>query len=396
MAAMRMTPRVEIPGKLIAKIAIGYALAMLASCVPASNAYRTVPGLRGPEVTVAIAPLPEGVAAPMLTSTPLAPVEFDLADLPALDAVSNPAALAPFDPVAAGLDPAALGPLPAIPTTPLARFGQTSLNPGPSATAFAFRGLTGVDSMRSQLCLTAAIYYEAASESDDGQRAVAQVVLNRVRHPAYPNTVCDVVYQGTERGDRLCQFTFACDGSLARTPSRSAWERASRVARLALAGYVFPPVGTATHYHTLAVNPYWNKSLTATAIIGAHIFYRWGNRAGEPGAFYARYTGREPTPGPRPAPYRAPSPLTAPTVGMPSVIAQMPGGLTAPPVDGSLAAIQAKSEESLLAQQAALARASAAMAPAKPIAQDNRYVSGSLPESDIRPEFRNSGEWIKR
>jgi hypothetical protein len=78
------------------------------------------------------------------------------------------------------------------------------------------------------------------------------------------------------------------------------------------------------------------------------------------------------------------------------VIAQMPGGLTAPPVDGSLAAIQAKSEESLLAQQAALARASAAMAPAKPIAQDNRYVSGSLPESDIRPEFRNSGEWIKR
>ena len=83
--------------------------------------------------------------------------------------------------------------------------------------------------------------------------------------------------------------------------------------------------------------------------------------------------------------------MTAPSngIGMPSVIAGAP-------VDNSLAAIQAKANDGLLAQQTALARASAAMAPTKPIAQDNRYVSGSLPESDIRPEFRKSGEWIKR
>ena len=246
--------------------------------------------------------------------------------------------------------------------------------PGPSASAFAFRGLTAADSLRSQLCLTAAIYYEAASESDEGQRAVAQVVLNRVRHPAYPNTVCDVVYQGTERGDRLCQFSFACDGSLARTPSRSAWDCASRVARLALAGYVLPTVGTATHYHTLAVYPDWNKSLTATAIVGAHIFYRWGNAAGQPGAFYARYTGREPTPGPRAHPG-----FSAPQIGNAALVA---GGTTPLPqiaADNSFAALQAKEP---------LRQAT------RPVAQDNRYVSGSLPESDIRPEYRNSGEWI--
>ena len=253
---MRMNPQITTLRAASVLLMLG-----AVSCVPAASAFLAVPGLRGPEVTVAIAPMPEGVLAPRLMTTPLIPVAFDMTNLPALDAVTNPIA---------------------IPTAPLPSFATTLLNPGPSASAFAFRGLTAADSLRSQLCLTAAIYYEAASESDEGQRAVAQVVLNRVRHPAYPNTVCDVVYQGTERGDRLCQFSFACDGSLARTPSRSAWDRASRVARLALAGYVLPTVGTATHYHTLAVNPYWNKSLTATAIVGAHIFYRWGNAVGSP------------------------------------------------------------------------------------------------------------------
>ncbi|MGB3167163.1 MAG: cell wall hydrolase, partial [Alteraurantiacibacter sp.] len=110
------------------------------------------------------------------------------------------------------------------------------------------------DHMRAQECMAQAIYYEAASESDAGQRAVAQVVLNRVAHPAYPRTVCGVVYQGSER-QTGCQFTFTCDGALARRPSASGWRRASRIAREALAGVVYAPVGTATHYHTLAVNP---------------------------------------------------------------------------------------------------------------------------------------------
>ena len=398
MAGVRMSPRVEVPKGLVRKLASGLMLLSAVSCVPFNSAYRAIPGFRGAEVTVPIEPLPEGVIAPLFATTPLTPVEFELAGLPALDAVTNPAALAPFDPTLAGFPEGT--PLPAVPTAPLAEFSRSILAPGPAVAAFAFRGGSAVDSMRSQMCLTAAIHYEAASESEDGQRAVAQVVLNRVRHPAYPNTVCDVVYQGTERGDRLCQFTFACDGSLARLPSRSGWERASRIARMALAGYVFPNVGTATHYHTLAVNPYWNKSLTATAIIGAHIFYRWGSKAGLPGAFRDAYYCREPVPGPRAHPIRPYQPSTMPVIGAPTSVAGIgvPQPSYAPPVDGSLAAIQAKANESLLAQQAALARAarSAAPAAARPIAQDNRYVSGSLPESDIRPEFQGSGQWISR
>ncbi len=382
-----------------------------ASCVPATSSYRAIPGLRGQEVTVAVDPLPDGQFAPRLMTTPLAPVAFDMASLPALDAVTNPAILAPMDPVFANLSgndgsqlpgqmPGLTVPTIPAPILPLPNFRALPFNAGPAVSAYAFRGRTVSDTIRSQLCLASAIYYEAASESEDGQRAVAQVVLNRVRHPAYPNTVCDVVYQGTERGDRLCQFSFACDGSMSRVPARDAWARASRIARAALAGYVFEPVGAATHYHTLAVNPSWNKSLVATTIIGAHIFYRWGGNAGRPGAFYASYTGNEPFPGPRAHPIRpyAPSPMTFPVAGSQGVIATgpMPGPMVSPArTDGSIAAIQARASESLLAQQAALARTLQQQnATARPVAQDNRYVSGTLPESDVRPEFRNSGQWI--
>ena len=397
MAGLRMTPRVDLPPGLLTRLVAGFTLLAVVSCVPANTAYRAIPGLRGPEVTVAIEPLAPGEIAPRLTTTPLTPVEFDLADLPALDAVTNPAVLAALDPAM----PGPVGSVPAVmqPAGPLPDFSRFAFNAGPAVSAYAFRGQTGTDAMRAQLCLSAAIYYEAASESEDGQRAVAQVVLNRVRHPAYPNTVCDVVYQGTERGDRLCQFSYACDGSMARLPSRDGWGRASRIARAALAGYVYPGVGAATHYHTLAVNPYWNKSLVATAIIGAHIFYRWGGKAGQPGAFYANYNGREPLPGPRAHPIRPYVPAAIPTLGGNTNIA----GGTSPmpsyvaPVDGSLAAIQSKANETLLIQQAALARATQRSQPAaRPIAADNRYVNGSLPESDVRPEFRNSGQWIGR
>ncbi|MBA4355541.1 MAG: cell wall hydrolase, partial [Novosphingobium sp.] len=157
---------------------------------------------------------------------------------------------------------------------------------------------TGEDRWRALQCLTAAIYYEAASEPDAGQRAVAQVVLNRVAHPAWPNTVCGVVYQGSERPS--CQFSFACDGSLARKPMAAFWDRARRVASDALAGYVYAPVGLATHYHTTAVHPYWAPSLTFLGTIGAHRFYRWAGAAGKPAAFTARYAGSEPVAAPHP------------------------------------------------------------------------------------------------
>lgn len=139
-------------------------------------------------------------------------------------------------------------------------------------------------------CLTAAIYYEAASESDSGQRAVAQVVLNRVRHPAFPKSVCGVVYEGAERRTG-CQFSFTCDGSLARKPTPAGWARARGFALAALAGYVEPSVGTATHYHTIWVVPYWAWSLDKIGTLGAHIFYRWPGYWGRRAAFTGVYAG---------------------------------------------------------------------------------------------------------
>ena len=141
-------------------------------------------------------------------------------------------------------------------------------------------------------CLTAAVYYEAASESATGQRAVAQVILNRMRHPAYPNSACGVVFQGSQRTTG-CQFSFTCDGSLRRRPSASGWLRARSVATAALSGYVEPAVGYATHYHTTYVVPYWSSSLTKLRTVGSHIFYRWSGNNGTPRAFVNRYANAE-------------------------------------------------------------------------------------------------------
>ncbi|HYG48144.1 MAG TPA: cell wall hydrolase [Allosphingosinicella sp.] len=156
--------------------------------------------------------------------------------------------------------------------------------PNPAARPFGIAFATPADRLRAVECLTAAVYYEAAVETTAGQQAVAQVVLNRVRHPAYPRTVCGVVFQGHERATG-CQFTFTCDGALRRTPSAAGWARARRVAEEALAGKVFAPVGWATHYHTNWVVPYWSSSLVKLANIGTHIFYRWEGGWGKPAAF---------------------------------------------------------------------------------------------------------------
>lgn len=199
-----------------------------------------------------------------------------------------------------------------------------------AAAPFAAGAATSQDRARALECLTTAIYYEAASEPDAGQRAVAQVVLNRVRHPAFPATVCGVVYQGSER--RGCQFSFACDGSMARVPSRTAWARAARNAAAALAGGVYAPVGLATHYHTFAVKPVWNRSLVMTDVVGAHFFHRWKDWWGTGAAFRQAYRGGEPVPGPH-APIPSAQPTTAvaaavtPTPALPDV-PERPAALT--------------------------------------------------------------------
>ena len=190
--------------------------------------------------------------------------------------------------------------LPDLPLPPDAALsaGDGSVHP---ARPFSLAGAGAEAQARAQQCLTAAIYYEAASESDDGERAVAQVILNRVRHPAFPASVCGVVYQGSERTTG-CQFSFACDGSMARVPSRAGWSRAARFANEALHGAVMPAVGEATHYHTYAVTPSWNRSLVMTAAIGAHFFHRWQGWWGTPAAFSQRYALAEPLPGPHARP----------------------------------------------------------------------------------------------
>jgi spore germination cell wall hydrolase CwlJ-like protein len=159
----------------------------------------------------------------------------------------------------------------------------------------------GTTHARAQECLAQAVWYEAASESEAGQRAVAQVVLNRVAHPGWPSSVCGVVYQGSNRNTG-CQFTFTCDGSLARRPQGASWARAQRIAAEALSGQVYAPVGLATHYHTLWVNPYWAGTLDHIGTIGAHRFYRNRGASGTAGAFASAYAGLEPQVSARSAP----------------------------------------------------------------------------------------------
>jgi spore germination cell wall hydrolase CwlJ-like protein len=123
-------------------------------------------------------------------------------------------------------------------------------------------------------CLAQAIYYEARSESYEGQMAVAEVIVNRTRSSLYPSTVCGVVYQGAERSTG-CQFTFTCDGSLNRRAKGEAWARSKAIASEVMMGFARPMTHRATHYHTTEIEPYWSSSLVETTRIGAHVFYRF-------------------------------------------------------------------------------------------------------------------------
>ncbi len=161
------------------------------------------------------------------------------------------------------------------------------------ARPFVLKAATPADRARAVRCLTQGVYYEAALESTGGQEAVAQVILNRVRDPNYPNTVCGVVFEGAARTTG-CQFSFTCDGALSQAPVGWAWTRAASVAERALAGHVAADVGTATHYHADYVHPWWSPTLAKITQIGAHIFYRWKGLAGETASFRQAYAGREP------------------------------------------------------------------------------------------------------
>jgi spore germination cell wall hydrolase CwlJ-like protein len=154
------------------------------------------------------------------------------------------------------------------------------------AAPFVLKARSDVEHERAVHCLTNAIYYEAALEPLEGQRAVAQVVLNRVRDINFPKSICGVVYEGWEKLTG-CQFSFTCDGALVREPLAVIWKQNRKVAEAALNGYVMGQIGMSTHYHADYVSPYWAPRLVKVSQIGAHIFYRWPGAAGQPGAFHA-------------------------------------------------------------------------------------------------------------
>ncbi|OYW21227.1 cell wall hydrolase [Sphingomonas sp. 32-62-10] len=263
---------------------------------------------------------------------------------------------------AAGVTGTAKLPDTPIPADALASAADGSIHP---AAPFSMQRASATDRARALQCLTAAIYYEAANEPDAGQRAVAQVILNRVRHPAFPATVCGVIYQGSERATG-CQFSYACDGSMARIPARASWLRAMRVAGEMLAGSVEARVGTATHYHTYAVTPSWNRQLVMTASIGAHFFHRWQGYWGTPGAFRQSYQGGEPFPGPHARPAQ---PTAAPVI-----VAASP----APPP---------KPRTSAALIQPAYAQSG--------LPQPGYTPTATLPESTILDKWKDSGKPIR-
>jgi len=179
---------------------------------------------------------------------------------------------------------------------------------GPAAAPFQ-----AARSDRDLECLTDAVYYEARGEGRAGQAAVAQVVLNRVRHPAFPKSICGVVFQG-------CQFSFACNGAMRARHETGAWNRAQRVAAEALSGAVAANVGNATHFHTVNVAPNW-PNLMRVGQVGLHVFYRFGGRSGRSSAFTAQprpSTGDAPALGSGLTYARYTPPMTTPDVQLTS------------------------------------------------------------------------------
>ncbi len=130
-----------------------------------------------------------------------------------------------------------------------------------------------VQEPKEQRCLAEAIYYESRGEPEAGQVAVGQVVLNRVKNPAYPNTICEVVYQNRHKLNR-CQFSFACDGIRHRVTSPEAWLKAKKVASDVTDGKQYSKmIAASTHYHAVYVTPRWASQMSKRGKIGDHIFY---------------------------------------------------------------------------------------------------------------------------
>jgi spore germination cell wall hydrolase CwlJ-like protein len=191
----------------------------------------------------------------------------------ATPAVSRAAALSSTTPAAADATPVEIAAAP-VSRMPFENTPDPARSPHPFDPP-RYADLLDPDKIsREQKCLAEAVYFEARSESAEGQAAVAQVILNRVRSGLYPASVCGVVYQNRHR-HLACQFTFACEGKSLRIADAESWETAKRVAREVTEGTTYlAEVGGATHYHADYVRPNWARRLKKMDVIGRHIFYK--------------------------------------------------------------------------------------------------------------------------
>ena len=188
----------------------------------------------------------------------------------ATPAVPRSAALASSTPVALQSKPVEIAALPRA-----ARAGQANASEAPRSERPDYAALLDPDHVaREKKCLAEAIYFEARSESEAGQAAVAQVVLNRVKSGLYPDSVCGTVYQNRTHRN-ACQFSFACDGKSLRITEPEPWKIAVRIADAVTLGSTYSAhVGGSTHYHANYVRPRWARRLKKMDVIGAHIFYK--------------------------------------------------------------------------------------------------------------------------
>ncbi|SDW69317.1 cell wall hydrolase [Roseicitreum antarcticum] len=157
-------------------------------------------------------------------------------------------------------------------TQPATRAAEPALSPRYDAAWLALLPVAGLD--REAQCLATALYHEARGESVEGQFAVAEVILNRVDSDTFPNSICNVVYQGARNGHPGCQFSFACDGASETMREVGAADLARRIALLMHAGAPRALTDGATYFHTRHVSPRWARVFERTAQIGAHLFYR--------------------------------------------------------------------------------------------------------------------------
>jgi hypothetical protein len=270
----------------------------------------------------------------------------------------------------------AAGPGPAdVAELALPRLSAGLLDSGPAARALRQVASLG-DRARAQQCLTLAVYYEAATEPDAGQRAVRPGRAQPRRAPGLPEHRLRRGVPGL-RAQHRCQFSFTCDGSLARQPAKMWWDRAAKVAREALSGAVYAPVGLATHYHTVQIHPYWADSLETVGTIGAHRFYRWRGAAGRSAAFSDLYLGGEPAAVPHP---RSAQPVPAAEADPVALARAYEAGL-----DG--------------ARQAAPAATPAPHYSAEIEARggDALFQADSAPVGgQVREEYSRSGQWLRQ